>query len=76
MTAQETLAKAREITQGTTCFVMPVRGRYKVCRRVAGRVIPLGYRADATQLCAWLRKLTQTKGHPAPIQPVTILGEI
>ena len=60
MTPAETLAKAREITQGTTCFVLPVGGRYKVCRRVAGRVIPLGYRSDATQLCAWLRKLTKT----------------
>ena len=60
MTPAETLAKAREITHGSTCFVMPVGGRYKVCRRVAGRVIPLGYRTDATQLCAWLRKLTKT----------------
>ncbi len=68
-TTAETLAKARAITQGTTCFVVPVGGRYKVCRRVAGRVIPLGYRADAAQLCAWLRKLTQTKGQPAPSQP-------
>ena len=60
MTTAETLAKAREITQGTTCFVVPVGGRFKVCRRVAGQVIALGYRSNATQLCAWLRKLTKT----------------
>jgi len=72
MNPAETLAKAREITRGTTCFVLPVGGRFKVCRRVAGRVIPLGYRADSTQLCAWLRKLTNTKGQPAPSQPVYI----
>ncbi len=60
MTSAETLAKAREITRGSSCFVLPVGGRYKVCRRVAGRVIPLGYRSDANQLCAWLRKLTKT----------------
>ena len=41
MTTAETLAKAREITQGTTCFVMPVGGRFKVFRRVAGQVIAL-----------------------------------
>ena len=76
MTPAETLAKAREITQGTTCFVMPVGGRYKVCRRVAGRVIPLGYCSDADQLCTWLRKLTKTKGNPAPVKPETMLGEI
>ena len=60
MTAAETLAKAREITQGTTCFVIPVGSRFKVCRRVAGRVIPLGYSSDASQLFPWLRKLTKT----------------
>lgn len=58
MTTAETLAKAREITRGSTCFVIPADGRFKVCRRVAGRVISLGYRTDPTQLCAWLRKLT------------------
>lgn len=58
MTTSETLAKAREITRGSTCFVIPAGDRFKVCRRVAGRVIPLGYRTDPTQLCAWLRKLT------------------
>ena len=52
MTTAETLAKAREITQGTTCFVMPVGGRFKVFRRVAGQVIALGYRSNAIQLCA------------------------
>ena len=72
MTTAETLAKAREITRGTTCFVIPSGGRFNVCRRIAGRVIPLGYRADATQLCAWLRKLTNTKGQPAPSQPASI----
>jgi len=69
MNTADTLAKAREITRGTTCFVLPVGGRFKVCRRVAGRVIALGYRTDAAQLCAWLRKLTNTKGQPAPSQP-------
>ena len=58
MTTADTLAKAREITRGSSCFVLPVGGRYKVCRRVAGRVINLGYRTDSTKLCAWLRKLT------------------
>ena len=60
MTTADTLAKAREITRGSSCFVLPVGGRYKVCRRVGGRVIALGYRSDANQLCAWLRKLTKT----------------
>lgn len=60
MTQAETLAKASEITRGSSCFVLPVGGRYKVCRRVAGRVINLGYRTDADQLCRWLRKLTNT----------------
>lgn len=69
MTTAEILAMAHEITQGTTCFVVPVGGRFKVCRRVAGRIIPIGYRSDAEQLCAWLRKLTRTKGQPAPSQP-------
>ena len=69
MNTADTLAKAREITRGTTCFVLPVGGRFKVCRRVAGRVIALGYRTDAAQLCAWLRKLTNTKGQPAHSQP-------
>lgn len=72
MTPAETLAKAREITRGTTCFVLPVGGRFKVCRRVAGRVIPLGYRTDATQLCAWLRKLTHTNSQPSNSQPSLI----
>ena len=72
MTTDEILAMAREITQGTTCFVVPVGGRFKVCRRVGGLIIPIGYRSDAEQLCAWLRKLTRTKGQPAPSQPATI----
>lgn len=58
MTPAETLAKARAITRGSTCFVIPTAGRFKVCRRIAGRVINLGYRTDPNQLCAWLRKLT------------------
>lgn len=57
MTQAEALAKAREITRGSSCFVMPVGGRFKVCRRVGSRVIHLGYRTDAEQLCTWLRKL-------------------
>ena len=35
-------------------------------------LLTLGYRADATQLCAWLRKLTNTQGQPAPSQPASI----
>lgn len=58
MTQTETLAAARAITRGTTCFVMPVGDRFKVCRRVQGRVIYLGYRTDGAQLVSWLRKLT------------------
>ena len=57
MTAAETLAKAREITQGSTCFVIPAGDRFKVCRRVQGRVISLGYRTDPAQLLALVRKL-------------------
>lgn len=57
MTPAETLAKAREITKGSTCFVIPAGDRFKVCRRVDGRVINLGYRTNPDQLCAWLRKL-------------------
>ena len=60
MTPAETLAAARAITRGTTCFVMPVGDRFKVCRRIDGRVIPLGYRTDPAQLCSWLRKLPGT----------------
>lgn len=45
MTQAETLAKAREISRGTTCFLVPVRGAFKVCRRVAGRVITLASQA-------------------------------
>ena len=72
MTPAETLAMARAITEGSTCFVVPVGGRFKVFRRVAGQVIALGYRSNAIQLCAWLRKLTKTKGQPAPSQPALI----
>lgn len=57
MTTAETLAAARAITRGTTCFVMPVGDRFKVCRRVDGRVINLGYRTDSAQLLAYVRRL-------------------
>lgn len=60
MTRTETLDKARAITQGTTCFVMPVGDRFKVCRRVEGRVISLGYRTQPASLLAFVRRLTQT----------------
>ena len=46
MTREDVLQKSREITAGTNCFVLPVGGTYKVCRRVQGRVIYLGYRTD------------------------------
>lgn len=58
MTREDVLQKSREITAGTNCFVLPVGGTYKVCRRVQGRVIYLGYRTDGAQLVSWLRKLT------------------
>ena len=57
MTTQEALAKAREICSGTTCFVMPVGGRFKVCRRVEGRVVSLGYRTNPADLLAYVRRL-------------------
>jgi hypothetical protein len=57
MTQTETLAAARAITRGTTCFVMPVGDRFKVCRRVEGRVINLGYRTQPASLLAYVRKL-------------------
>ena len=52
----ETLAKARDIARGTTCFLLPVHGAFKVCRRVAGRVITIGTRADASQAISLLRR--------------------
>lgn len=58
MTQAETLTAARDLTRGTTCFVLPVDGRFKVCRRVAGRVISLGYRTDSASLLALVRRLT------------------
>ena len=60
MTTAETLSEAPAITRGTTCLVMPVGDRFKVCRRIDGRVVQLGYRTDPAQLCTWLRKLTAT----------------
>ena len=56
MTSAETLAKARDIARGTTCFLLPAGGAFKVCRRVAGRVITIGTRADASQAIALLRR--------------------
>ena len=58
MTTAETLNKARELTRGTTCFVMPVGDRFRVCRRVDGRVINLGYRTNPASLLAFVRRLT------------------
>ena len=52
----ETIAKARDIARGTTCFLIPAGGVFKVCRRVAGRVITIGTRADAGQAIALLRR--------------------
>lgn len=51
------LDKARELTRGTSCFVMPVAGRFKVCRRVGGRVIALGYRTNPADLIAYVRRV-------------------
>ena len=56
-TQSETLARSRDIARGTTCFLLPVGGVFKVCRRVAGRVITLGTRADASQAIALLRRV-------------------
>lgn len=56
MTTAETMAKARDIARGTTCFLLPAGGVFKVCRRVAGRVITIGTRADAGQAIALLRR--------------------
>lgn len=52
----ETIAKARDIARGTTRFLLPAGGVFKVCRRVAGRVITIGTRADAGQAIALLRR--------------------
>lgn len=57
MTTTEALTQAREITRGTSCFVMPVAGRFKVCRRVGGRVISLGYRTNPADLLAYVRRV-------------------
>lgn len=57
MTTTEALTKAREITRGTTCFVMPVDGRFKVFRRINGRVISLGYRTNPADLLAYVRRV-------------------
>lgn len=57
MTTAETLTKAREITRGSTCFVIAVGDRFKVCRRIGHRIVAIGYRTDPDRLCAWLRKL-------------------
>ena len=59
MTPSETLDQARQLTRGTSCFVMPVGGRYQVCRRVGGRVINLGYRTKPSDLLALVRRLTK-----------------
>lgn len=59
MTPSETLDQARQLTRGTSCFVMPVGGRYQVCRRVGSRVIHLGYRTKPSDLLALVRRLTQ-----------------
>ena len=58
MTTTETLAAARELTRGTTCFVIPAADRYQVCRRINGRVISLGYRTSPAGLLAYVRRLT------------------
>jgi hypothetical protein len=57
MTRTETLAKARAIAQGTTCFLLPAGRGYQICRRVAGRVITIGTRADASQALSLLRRV-------------------
>ena len=57
MTPAETIAKARDIAKGSSCFLMPVGGTYKICRRVGARVIPLGSRTDASQALSLLRRL-------------------
>lgn len=57
MTTAEALAKARAIAAGSSCFLMPVGGAFKICRRVGARVIPLGTRTDASQALSLLRRV-------------------
>lgn len=59
MTTAETLATARSITRGSTCFVIPHGDRFKVCRRIGRRIVSLGHRSDPARLFAWLRRLTR-----------------
>lgn len=60
MTDHEAITQARAITQGTNCFFHQRGARWVVFRRVGSRVVPLGYRSNPTQLCAYLRRLTAT----------------
>lgn len=60
MTAQEAIAKARDITRGSNCFFHQRGDRFQVFRRVGPRVVPLGFRTNPEQLCAYLRRLTTT----------------
>ncbi len=60
MTDQEAITKARDIASGTNCFFHQRGARWVVFRRVGSRVVPLGYRSNPTQLCAYLRRLTAT----------------
>ncbi|MBS1143388.1 MAG: hypothetical protein H6R14_794 [Proteobacteria bacterium] len=57
MTTAEALDKARDIARGSTCFLMPVGGVFKICRRVDRRVITLGKRTDASQALSLLRRV-------------------
>lgn len=60
MTAHEAIAKARDIALGSNCFFHQRGDRFQVFRRVGTRVVPLGYRTNPEQLCAYLRRLTTT----------------
>ena len=60
MTDQEAITKARDIARGSNCFFHQRGSRWVVFRRVGSRVVPLGYRSNPAQLCAYLRRLTAT----------------
>lgn len=51
------ITQARDIARGSNCFFHQRGSRWVVFRRVGSRVVPLGYRSNPTQLCAYLRRL-------------------
>ena len=57
MTAAETLAKARAIAHGSSCFLICIGNSFKICRRVGKRVIAIGTRSDSGQALTLLRRV-------------------